>query len=63
MIAERFRVARGSLFDLLAAEQSYFETAANYLQAITDLDTARYVLLARTGGLADILANLKARPK
>jgi outer membrane protein, adhesin transport system len=55
-IAERFRVARGSLFDLLAAEQSYFETAAGYLQAITDLDTARYVLLARTGGLADVLA-------
>lgn len=54
-IAERFRVARGSLFDLLAAEQSYFETAASYLQAITDLDTARYVLLARTGGLADVL--------
>jgi outer membrane protein, adhesin transport system len=56
VIAERFRVARGSLFDLLAAEQSYFETAASYLQAITDLDTARYVLLARTGGLADVLA-------
>jgi outer membrane protein, adhesin transport system len=56
-IAERFRVARGSLFDLLAAEQSYFETAASYLQAITDLDTARYVLLARTGGLADVLAS------
>jgi outer membrane protein, adhesin transport system len=55
-IAERFRVARGSLFDLLAAEQSYFETAASYLQAITDLDTARYVLLARTGGLANVLA-------
>jgi outer membrane protein, adhesin transport system len=55
-IAERFRVARGSLFDLLAAEQSYFETAASYLQAITDLDTARYVLLARTGGLADVVA-------
>lgn len=54
-IAERFRVARGSLFDLLAAEQSYFETAGSYLQAITDLDTARYVLLARTGGLADVL--------
>lgn len=54
-IAERFRVARGSLFDLLAAEQSFFETAASYLQAITDLDTARYVLLARTGGLADVL--------
>jgi adhesin transport system outer membrane protein len=55
-IAERFRVARGSLFDLLAAEQNYFETAASYLQAITDLDTARYVLLARTGGLTDVLA-------
>ncbi len=55
-IAERFRVARGSLFDLLAAEQSYFETAASYLQAITDLDTARYVLIARTGGLTDVLS-------
>ena len=54
-IAERFRVARGSLFDLLAAEQSFFETATGYLQAITDLDTARYILLARTGGLADAL--------
>ncbi|MEK6637805.1 MAG: TolC family protein [Pseudomonadota bacterium] len=54
-IAERFRIARGSLFDVLAAEQSYFETAASYLQAVTDLDTARYILLARTGGLADVL--------
>lgn len=54
-IAERFRVARGSLFDLLAAEQSFFETATSYLQAITDLDTARYILLARTGGLAGAL--------
>ena len=59
VIAERFRVARGSLFDLLAAEQSYFETAASYLQAITDLDTARYVLLARTGGLADVIKAAK----
>lgn len=60
-IAERFRVARGSLFDLMAAQQSYFETATSYLQAVTDLDTARYVLLARTGGLRDDLAIEGAR--
>lgn len=62
VIAERFRVARGSLFDLLDAEQSYFDTAANYLRGITDLDTARYVLLARTGGLADVLSTGQTKP-
>lgn len=60
-IAERFRVARGTLFDLMAAQQSYFETATSYVQAITDLDAARYVLLARTGGLQDDLAIQGAR--
>jgi outer membrane protein, adhesin transport system len=59
VVTERFRVARGSLFDVLDAEDSYFETAAAYLQAVTDLDSARYVLLARIGGLSEAI---KATP-
>jgi adhesin transport system outer membrane protein len=56
VIAERFRVARGSLFDVVAAEDSYFESAASYIQSLTELDAARYVLLSRTGRLLDALA-------
>lgn len=55
VLAERYRVARGSLFDLLATEDSYFLTAASYIQTLTELDTARYVLLARTGELLGAL--------
>lgn len=51
VLAERFRVARGTLFDLVAAESNLFAVAARYLQTVTELDTARYALLARTGGL------------
>ena len=54
-IAERFRVASGTLFDVIGAEDSYFETAAGYLQAVTELDAARYVLLSRTGTLLSSL--------
>lgn len=56
VLAERFRVARGTLFDLLGAEANYFGVAARYVQTVTELDTARYVLLARTGNLLDALA-------
>ena len=55
VLAERFRVARGTLFDLLGAEANYFGVAARYLQTVTELDTARYVLLAKTGKLLDVL--------
>ena len=51
VLAERFRVSRGTLFDLLSAENNYFGVAARYIQTVTELDTARYVLLARTGRL------------
>ena len=54
-IAERFRVARGTLFDVVAAEDSYFEAATAYIQALSELDAARYVLLSRMGRLLDIL--------
>ena len=55
VLAERFRVARGSLFDLIQAEDSLFETATAYLVALAELDTARYTLLSRTGQLAGTL--------
>jgi adhesin transport system outer membrane protein len=56
VIVERFRVARGSLFDVVAAEDTYFQAAAAYIEAIAELDAARYVLLSRTGRLLDALA-------
>lgn len=56
MIIERFRVARGSLFDVVAAEDTYFQAATAYIQAIAELDAARYVLLSRTGRLLEALA-------
>lgn len=55
VLIERFRAARGSLFDVVAAEDTYFEAATAYIQAITELDAARYVLLSRTGRLLDAL--------
>jgi adhesin transport system outer membrane protein len=53
--AERFRVARGTLFDVVAAEDAYFESATAYIQALSELDAARYVLLSRMGRLLDLL--------
>ncbi len=55
VIVERFRVARGTLFDVVAAEDAYFESATAYIQALTELDAARYILLSRTGRLLDLL--------
>lgn len=55
VLAERFRVSRGTLFDLLGAQSNYFGVAARYLQTVTELDTARYILLARTGKLLESL--------
>ena len=55
VLAERFRVARGTLFDLLESESSYFNVASSYIRAITELDAARYVLLSRTGQLLSTL--------
>ena len=55
VIAERFRAARGTLFDVVAAEDAYFDAATAYIQALTELDAARYVLLSRTGRLLEVL--------
>jgi len=55
VLAERFRVSRGTLFDLLAAEANYFNVAARYVETVTELDISRYALLARRGKLLDTL--------
>ncbi|MDQ8754818.1 TolC family protein [Sphingosinicella sp. LHD-64] len=55
VIIERFRVARGTLFDVAIAEDAYFDSATAYIQSLTELDAARYVLLSRTGRLLDTL--------
>ena len=47
--------ARGTLFDVVAAEDAYFEAATSYIQALSELDAARYVLLSRTGRLLEVL--------
>ena len=56
VLAERFRVARGTLFDLLESESGYFNVAASYIRSIIELDAARYVLLSRTGQLLPTFA-------
>ena len=55
VLFERFRVSRGTLYDLLATESNYFGVAARYVQSMIELDTARYALLARTGRLLPML--------
>lgn len=55
-IAERFRAARGSLFDVVESEDSYFASATAFIQGLTELDAQRYVLLSRTGQLLDALS-------
>ena len=51
LFVEQFKVSRGTLLDVLQAEQDYFTAASDYLQGATELDVARHVLLDRTGEL------------
>ena len=55
VIAERFRAARGTIFDVVVAEDEYFQAATAYILALTELDAARYILLSRTGRLLEAL--------
>jgi outer membrane protein, adhesin transport system len=48
---EQFKVARGSLLDLLQAEQDTFEATSQYIAGLTAQDVARYRLLQQTGEL------------
>lgn len=52
---EQFRVSRGTLIELLRAEQSYVAAASAYLQGIVELDVARYALLVRTGEILPVV--------
>jgi len=54
-IEERFRVSRGTLFDVIDANDAYFGAAAAYVESLADRDAAHYVLLARTGRLLPAL--------
>ena len=54
-VVERFGVSRGSLFDVLSAQEGFFDSASAYIQGLIDLDTARYALLSRTGRLLPTL--------
>ena len=56
LLAERFRVSRGTLFDLLATNSNYFGVATRFVQTMIELDIARYSLLARTGRLLPMLS-------
>jgi adhesin transport system outer membrane protein len=53
LFTEQFRVARGTLFDVLRAEQDLFDAALALAQTSYELDVARYTLLARNGGLIE----------
>jgi adhesin transport system outer membrane protein len=52
---EQFRVARGSLLELLRAQVDLHDAAVAYARAIAERDLARYTLLARTGELLAFL--------
>lgn len=52
---EQFRVARGSLLDVLQAEQDAFEAAVAYVRGMAELDIARYALLVQTGEVLDVI--------
>ncbi len=51
---EQFRVSRGTLIELLRAEQDYVASAQNYLQGVVELDVARFTLLGRTGEILGV---------
>ncbi len=55
VLVERFKVSRGTLFDVLGAEDNLFQSAASYVRTLTQLDSARFVLLSRTGKLMTAL--------
>jgi len=66
VLVERFRVSRGTLFEVLSAEDNLFQSATAYVRALTELDAARYTLLSRTGKLLsalDIDPDYKGSPK
>ncbi len=54
-VVERFRVARGTLFDAIDSEQQLFYAAARYIRQMSERDAAIFVALARSGDLLRVL--------
>lgn len=61
IMAEQFRLSRGSLIDLLRTENDYFAAAHALILGSIEQDLADYTLLARTGGLLPHFAIPPAR--
>ncbi|MBC2776023.1 TolC family protein [Parasphingopyxis marina] len=55
VVLERFRYSRGSLFEVISAEDTFFAAANSYLRTVNEYDVAHYLLLARTGRLLSAL--------
>ena len=53
VVVTRFGALRGSLFDVTEAESAYLQAAVAYIEGLSQLDAARYLLLARTGRLLE----------
>ena len=54
VVVRRFAALRGSLFDVTNAQEQYLAAAVAYIEGLTQLDAARYTLLARTGRVLDL---------
>lgn len=52
---ERFRYSSGTLFDVMAVQTNFFNTAVRYLTTLSDLDIARYNVLAESNRLMGAL--------
>jgi adhesin transport system outer membrane protein len=55
ILIERFDASRGTLFDVLSANDNLFQAAATFVRTLSELDTARYALLSKTGRLLSAL--------
>lgn len=62
LYVEQFRVARGSLIELLRAESDFHDAAVAYVRGVAQADAARYTLLARTGAILPALGVEIAQP-
>ncbi len=51
LVAERFRASRGTLLDLIEAENDWFEAGVRYLSGRADRDMASFALMEFTGDL------------
>ncbi|WP_171033129.1 TolC family protein [Qipengyuania marisflavi] len=51
VVFARFAALRGSVFDISDAQGAYLSAAVAYIDGLTQLDAARYILLARTDRL------------